>query len=470
MPENTSVGTYPVGQVMNRGLFTVYDAGKPEYVEFLTKRFGLQFTPFWDWFKRMGREESISSTGDWHAFEENRYRRELKVLATVANPGAGNDITFQLDPTYVDTLGNYYGREGEAVTIPVSNVQAHITAVTGTAPNIFFTLKPINVLANIGSLVAGTKLAITNGAKADGTGQGKSAVTGVTKRDFRLQIFEENTGLEGGQMTVQNWYNAYDDNGKQVGVISDLTAKAQHRFNSKVNGAFLLGELNTNTTLTQTTHNGVVNPINYTEGVLPAITKLGATMSIPSGTFVIDDLDDVGIYMREQGVTSGVALIAAGARRRNEIEKAGKNFMQGNGTDLTSTVTNVIAGNNPKDKLLSLGFQQIYTGGVDFLLKTVDDFSDPVGLGAPGYDLDKYAFVFPLSTVKDPTTGKALDNICTRYVEKNGYSRRLEMWSNGAAGGNGYTYDNDIDERLFHLRGHMGLQLLAVNQMMVIPA
>ena len=469
MPENTQANTFATGQMMNQALFSVYDAGKPEYVKELAKRFGLQTSPFWRWLEGMLREEAIPGNTDWYAYEENRYRRELKVLSTVADPGVGNPITFQLDPAYIDTYGNYYGREGEAVTIPVTNVQAHISSITGTSPNIFFTLTPINVSSNIGSLVAGTKLAITNGAKADGTHQGKSAVTGATKRNFRTQIFFEDTGLEGTQITTQKWYDAFDDSGKKVGVVTDLTAKAQARLDSKINGAFLLGQTNTNTNLTQVSAQGQVNPINYTEGLIPTITRLGSTLSIPYGTFAVDDLNDIGLYMRTQGVTSGIVMLAVGARRRNEIEDACKNFIQGNGTDLTSDVRSYILGNKPADKLLSVGFQQIYKGGVNILLNTIEEFSDPVGLGLTGYDMDKAGMVIPLSTMKDPKSGKVLDNIAIRYVENNGYSRKLEVWANGAAGGDVMRYDNDIDEKLIHMRAHLGLQILMANQMMYIP-
>lgn len=471
MPENTQLHTFPTGGVATEKLFTLYDAGKPTYVRELAKRFGVQFDPFHNWLAMMCRDEAISGNLEWYAYEENRYNQTLKVLSDVASTGVGNDITFQLDPTYIDsTTGAYFGRVGDTVTIPGTGVQARIMSITGTAPNIYFTLKPINVLSNIGALTAGQLLSITNGGFGSGTGQPKGTVVGATKRTFGLQILKETVKFYGAEITKDLWYQAFDNNGQPVGYVTNATNRALALLNLKINGAMLLGQKDTNPSLTETDEDGETVDIHYMEGLIPNITRLGETSVVPAGTFAIDDIDDWGIYMRVEGVDSNVALMPVGARLRNDIENAAKAYIQGNGTDLTKDVVKYIAGTNDSDKLLSLGFCQIFKGGFNYLLKTINDFSDPVGLGATGYDYDQHGFIIPLTTFRDPVTGGKLDNIATKYVSNNGYNRRMEMWNVGGAGGNSNTYVTQYDNLSVFLRAHRGIQILKSNQMRYIKA
>lgn len=470
MPENTQLHTFPTGGVATDKLFTLYDAGKPTYVRELAKRFGVQFDPFHNWLAMMSRDEPIDGNGEWFGYEENRYNQTLKVLSDVATTGVGNNITFQLDPTFIDTTtGGYFGRVGETVTMPGTGVQARISAITGTAPNIYFTLMPVNVLSNIGALTAGMELAITNGAYASGTGQPKGTVVGATKRTFGLQIFKETVKFHGPEITKNLWYQAFDNAGQPVGYVTNATNRALDLLNLKVNGAMLLGQKDTNPALQEVDEDGELQNIHYMEGLIPNIVRLGETSIVGAGAFVIDDLDDWGIYMRVEGVDSNVALMPVGARLRNDIENAAKAYIQGNGTDLTKDVMKYIAGTNDFDKLLSLGFCQINKGGYSYLLKTINDFSDPKGLGAPGYDYDQHGFVIPITTFRDPVTGGKLDNIATKYVDNNGYNRRMEMWKVGGAGGQG-NYVTQYDTLSVFLRAHRGMQIFKSNQMRYIKA
>lgn len=470
MPENTQAGTYPIAGVRTEQIFTLYDAGQPVYVKELAKRFGMQFDPFHNWFRLMNREEPIPGNGEWYAYEENRYHETIKTTGNVASPGVGNDATIQLDSSCFDSAGNYYGRVGETITMPGTGVQARIHAITGTYPTVYFTLKPVSATSNIGAIASGTTLSITNAGYASGTGQPMSATSGDTKREFKLQILKETVGFEGNEVTKQLWYEAFDQNGQVAGFTSSLTNKALYRLNLKINGAFLMGQANTNATLTETTRHNATNPVRYTEGIIPTITRLGASQTIPAATFAIDDLDDFGIYMRTQGVESGVVLFAAGAKLRNDVENAAKTFIQGNGTDLTMDVKKILSDGKDFEKALSLGFQQINKGGFSYLLKTINDFSDPKTFGATGYDYDQHGILIPLVSFADPVTGNKLDNICVKYADNNGYNRRMEMWREAGAGGNPAGYVHQYDDVAIYLRAHLGLQVLKANQMTYIKS
>ena len=474
MAENTQTGTRPTGGIRTGQIASVYDAGDKLYVQKLCKRFGKQYAPFYRWVEILGREEPMLATDDdkWYGYEENRYISGVKVLADVADPGVGNTTVFQLDPSFIGPAASgygFYGREGETITIPGSNVQAHIELITGRGTaNVFFTLKPVSATSNIGALTAGQVMSITNAAYASGTGQPMGVTTGHTKREFMTQIIKETYGLEGKEMATSQVFKTFDVNGNEVpySVVTDLSIQTQARLDSKINGALVLGQMRTNPNLVTTTSRGATNPINYTQGLIPTIDQLGRTDTIPLGTFDPEDLDEVGIYMKSQGVTSGVAMLAVGARRRAEMENSIKDYLQGNGTDFSAGAVNSLGGNDMKDRMLSVGFSEIYKNGIHYLVQTVDDFSNPETFGRDGYNLDKEMLVLPIEKIKDArNNGKLQNNLSTRYVAKGAYSRKFEMWSQGAAGGDTSSYSGDVDEKVWYMRTHLGFQVLGANQM-----
>jgi hypothetical protein len=330
---------------------------------------------------------------------------------------------------------------------------------------------PVSLTSNIGALTAGTVLSITNGGYADGTGQPNGVRMGQTKRDFMVQIFKETYGLEGKQFTTSQWIEAtYDNNGNEIpySVVTQLSAETQLRLDAKINGAFMLGQKATNTNMTQTTDEGATNPVRFTQGLYPTIAENGQTVNIPSGSFDVEDLDDIGLYMRSQGVTRNLAYMPMGANRHNEVENEVKDYIQGNGTDLLKDAGKMIMGADPDDMMLHIGFSAIKKGNYTYMFKIIDELSDPEGLGRSGYDLNQYAFVLPIEDIRDPKRGVLNKNIATRYIKKGSYSRKFEMWSEGAAGGDTENYTGDVDKRKYYMRTHLGFQILGANQMQVI--
>lgn len=466
--ENSQAGSKPSAGILSEQLTSVYDVLNPTYMGYLCKRFGLQFAPFWDWFSRMGREEPINANGTWWGHEDDRYIRTLKVLSDVADPGANNDAVFQLDPTEIDlTTGRYYGRKTEIITMPGSNVQARIYDITGTSPNIYFHLRPVKAGNNIGAIAAGTELAITNGAKASGTGQIDGIATGYTERQFFTQILDEKFLLEGPMIAQQLKFDFFDENGKKVPykIISDLTVQATVRLNSKLNGMYLLGEEASNPNMTEVTPGGATNLVRTSKGIIPQISSLGQTTVIPKNTMTVDDYYDIGLNARIETSDSNILLHCMGQQRRNEMHKLMKAFVQNNGTDFTSDdAKNLFGIDKSTARALSLGLRKIDDGSDVHLLKTVDDWTNPVQLGSKDYDAMWWDIVIPISSFKDPVNGQKLDNICTRYVDYNGYNRRMEAWKYGAAGGDQANYQGDIDQITYNWRTHQGLQSLKVNQ------
>lgn len=470
MPTDFDANTLPVGAIRSNRYFAIWDAGKPEYQAKLGDRFGIQFATGWNLLALMGREEPISANGLHYAYEENRYKQTIVVRANVADPGAGNPTTFFLAASSIDVLGNHFGREGEVITMPVTGVQAWISDIAGVAPNISFTIMPVDDTQNIGALTANMELAITTNAHAAGTNQPKGVVKGYTKRTFDLQILKEAWSMEGSEVAKQMWFEVFSPEGKSMGYspITEATIDAQRRINNAMSGMFYYGHMANNAAMTQTTPQGVTNRVTSTKGLIPTISTLGQTVNIAAGALVVDDFDDIQLYMRTQGVSTNIYIHLMGANRFVETENACKAYLQGNGTDLTAAARSVVSGADAESKALAIGFREIYKGQSHNLLKVVDDWSDPTGVGAPGYNYNYYDLIFPLTEKQDPVTGKKLPNLNMRYVEKNGYSRKFEYWTLKGAGGNPSDYNIETDEIKGNYRCHIGFDITSANQMMKI--
>ena len=82
----TDAGTYPASGITTDQLMVLYDALKPQHYAELQKRFGDQYTPFFQELRAMGREEALASD-TLIAHEENWIHRTIKVLT--ATPISG---------------------------------------------------------------------------------------------------------------------------------------------------------------------------------------------------------------------------------------------------------------------------------------------------------------------------------------------------------------------------------------------
>ena len=463
----TTANSYPVEGIMMDKMMSMFDFFKPQYIPTLMARHGMQFMPDFEMFRAMGRETPVTAD-EWHAHEENWYHRTILVKNTVASPGAGANSVITLDATYHDSQGGSYGRVGEIVTIPVTNVQAQIVAKDISTPTAHvFTLKPLRAADNIGELVAGTQIAITNDAFGPGTGGTTPVHMGATKRSFQAQIFKEAAGTEGSQLVNEFWYSKMDNNKNLRYWYTEGIGAAEYRMALKMDGAFMWGVNADQLTVGGTAGDpGYGNMIRTTKGIFPWATELGKGLSYTSGAWDPTDMDAVSLYLISQGLSSDVCMFMVGAILNQEIENGMVEYLSGvgAGVDYTKVESQIFKGN--RELSMSVNFKAFTKGGVTFMLTPKPSWSNPQTFGAAGYDMPYYGLITPLSKVKDPKTNKMNNNIETRYRAKDGYSRRFELWNlNGAGGG---TYVTDIDKTNTQLRAHLGLQVLGANQMIVM--
>jgi hypothetical protein len=118
---------------------------------------------------------------------------------------------------------------------------------------------------------------------------------------------------------------------------------------------------------------------------------------------------------------------------------------------------------------LSVNFTVLNLGGFRWIRKEVPAWSDPTLYSASGYKMPNYVIAAALETFRDPESGIDMPNISARYRALGGYSRRFEVWADGAAGGDAFKpYKGEYDEGLYYLRAHIGLQALKMNRAVIM--
>lgn len=121
---------------------------------------------------------------------------------------------------------------------------------------------------------------------------------------------------------------------------------------------------------------------------------------------------------------------------------------------------------NGDGKSIAVDFSILKKSGRTFMYRREMAFSDRQTLGIEGSIYDGAALFLPCQKIKDTKTGEFIDNIGARYKEKNGYSRKMEIWSvNGAGNGPKLT---QYDYNSTYMRADIGAHILGANQMIWI--
>ena len=449
-----AAGTYPRSGILTEQLVSMYDIIESKHMTQLISRYGSQFANFMMLFRSMGREESISAT-EYIAHEENRIHATIKTASQAKQETAKTPVDIEVDGDHM------YARVGDIITLPnytgASNwgKQALVTAIDLDKNKI--TITPITDYA-FGTIPSGTELAITNGAFGAGTGQPVGTVVGVTPRRFQAQIFKESVGLQGSEFVKEKWFKVIDDGRSLPKWYTTGLGRAEYLLGLKMDGAFTMGDEN-HSGLTTAAADGSTVEVMTTKGMIPWIQELGTTADVDAG-FDIDVLNEVALYMKRQGVESGISLCILGDRLMQSCEGEVLNSLSNTGVDYTRVENVLFKGN--RELSVSWNFKTITTGGMTTIFHVHNNWSNPVGFDSVGLEMSRCGVLLPLTNVKDPKTGLQMPNVGLRYLAKDGYSRRMETWSVKGAGGG--LYVSDVDRADFYLRSHYMFTFVKANQ------
>ena len=449
---------------------SMHDFAFPDQVKNkLYQRYGKGFTLV-QMFRNMGREFEMKN--DYiSAHELGAVHRTFTTNgASGGGSGAGVAATVTLSSADIDSQGAYYPRVGFTVYHVKAGIMyaLQITAISGASPPVL-TLKPFNSTLDIGSggIATGTELMIGGSAFAGGTGGTSPTSTGLYERDFYTTIAKEAMGFDGPELAKERWEE------KQIGgkrrIWSRAYADTEFLLDLAEDCNFLMGETNTNS-ITQTTVRNFIGSSNTDavrsgRGIWKWQDAIASTLNYGTGDFNLFDLDQVPTYMRAQGVTDGVAILCVGQGLKLKLENSGLEFVKeySGGTDFTRVVARAFGGS--EQRALDVGFKMFTKGGITYVVKVIDTFSNPKLFGVSTYPMNDSGFAFPVSNIKDKKSGLTIPNVSIGNFSNNGVNRkRVIVVINGMTGFMEYPVLTANDTIDMHMLSQRAIIALAVNQ------
>jgi len=450
---------------------SMHDFAFPDQVKNkLYQRYGKGFTLV-QMFRNMGREFEMKN--DYISAHElgSVHRTITTDGASTGGAGAGDTVVITLSAADIDSQGAYYPRLGFTVYhLHTDNLMyaLQITAISGDSPP-KLTLKPFDstLTVGVGGIATGTELMIGGSAFAAGTGQPNPTSTGLYERDFYTTIAKESMGFDGPELAKERWME------KQIGgkkrIWSQAYADTEFLLDLAEDCNFLMGEENTNS-ITQTTVRNFVGSANTDavrsgRGIWKWQDAIAGTLNYGTGDFNLFDLDQVPVYMRSQGVTDGVAILAAGQGLALKLENSGLEFVKeySGGTDFTRVVGRAFGGS--EQRALDVGFKMFTKGGITYVLKVVDTFSNPKLFGVSTYPMNDSGFAFPVSSVKDKKSGLTIPNVSIGNFSHNSVNRkRVVGIVNGMSGMLEYPVMTANDTVDMYMLSQRAIVALGVNQ------
>lgn len=421
------------------------------------KRFGSQFDDFLPFMMSMGRVEPVDSY-EVTLHEENRYHTYVTLASNAAATLAANTTA-----TPVPIVSNTYVRIGDVLALSADGSKQGRVMAVNSATSI--DICPIG--SSTISISNNQVCPILSSMFQNGTGQPTPAISGYSKTTFKPSIIKETVATNGRELVLGTWFKDT--------FFPHVMMQGEYRQSLKIANALLLGQ-----TVDHTSPDALSGYEN-TKGLIPTIKSRGGVQSYTGGSYALDDLHDIHLHMLKNGVTGNVAMILAGTGLVKDMSDAAKDFLNGGSGavgvgQFNPVMDSVFKGMYAEDKnengynqmQLDFNFKIFNVYNQTFILKTMTHFDNPTTLAAGDMKFTGSGIVFPVANISDAKNGKSFQNIAIRPLAKNGYSRFMETWQVGAAGGNKSTYVDDTDALKCYWRSDLMFQIAGANQMVYI--
>jgi hypothetical protein len=457
------MGPEAIAQIYASDIISNFDLHKPEILNTLFSRFGDQGASYFQLIRSMGFEQSVALDTYGH-FEDNHVHEVVHVLANVAQPAVGANISFTLDPVDLDANNNFYVRKWDIMMCP-NEVTGSVIDIDVTVPAApIITLRLNEITDQFPALTAGQELIITSSAFSEGSGQPEGAVSGTWEYDNDAQIIKESMGVTGSEMVNQAWVTITSEGQALPAYYYKGQIDLDYRMALKIDGALLWGKRTTNPIPDPDNKNRL---IKTTEGLIPYIRRVGNEQTCVDGAFTVDEFDEMSNTLDREFAGNHI-LGLLGISLHQDIENALKTYFANTNIQFAKQATNEVLFHSNEALSASVNFTYLTKSERTFMFKRMGGFNNPKLAGADGYSARKMGVFLPLNKKKDPKSGKMIDSIGTRYRALGKYSRRMEVWQVGGAG-EGLKV-TDIDDRNTYQRGHIGAHHRGGNQFLILEA
>jgi len=433
---------------ISNNLVSTFNLHKPEYSNFLFRKYGKQgFTAF-QFLQSLGNVTPVAQENFYH-FEENWIASSF--TTTGGSGAAGASVNLTVSPAYIDGNGFYYPRLNDVLMF-TNGVKGQVIADNGSG---VLTVRPLKAAQAI-SVAADEQIIIPTNSFGEGTGQPDGRVSDVFRYDFNMQIIKETIDTTGTELTNQMWVNTID--GTQINAWFDKAKSIDldYRMALAIDGMLLYG--------TKADNTGILG--STSEGLVDAVTTQGGNGTYTSGLFSIAQFDQMNRYLDKQMAPNEYTGLL-GYQAFQDVENALSNvftqnpiiFAGGNGKTLGQMMYGDMA--SKIGESVDIGFRSITKTDRTFHLLKLAQLSNPQLYGATGFTEASRMIFVPLDKPTQPKGGQ-VPRLGVRYKQLGGYSRKMEAWFTGSAGNFGVK-TNDIDSVQLHNRAHMGAEIYGAN-------
>lgn len=433
---------------ISNNLVSTFNLHKPEYSNFLFRKYGKQgFTAF-QFLQSLGNVTPVAQENFYH-FEENWIASSF--TTTGGSGAAGASVNLTVSPAYIDASGNYYPRLNDILMF-TNGVKAQVIADNGSG---VLTVRPLKSAQAI-SVADGEQIIIPTNSFGEGTGQPDGRVSDVFRYDFNMQIIKETIDTTGTELTNQMWVNTIDGTTINAWFDKAKSIDLDYRMALAIDGMLLYG--------TKADNTGILG--STSEGLVDAVTTQGGNGTYTPGLFSIAQFDQMNRYLdKQQAHNEYTGLL--GYQAFQDVENALSNvftqnpiiFAGGNGKTLGQMMYGDMA--SKIGESVDIGFRSITKTDRTFHLLKLAQLSNPQLYGATGFNEASRMIFVPLDKPTQPKGGQ-VPRLGVRYKQLGGYSRKMEAWFTGSAGNFGVK-TNDIDSVQLHNRAHVGSQQFGVN-------
>lgn len=439
------------------------DLWKPDRLAELGRQYGDQG---YEWIIQMLAMERTRMVAQdtYDHFEDQENVSKVRVQSNVADPGAGNPITFRLHSDFVDSDNRYGVRLNDTILFN-NEVTGTVINIVAAGANIDITVDPNEVTDNIGALTAGEYVGLITNAFSEGSGQPDSLVDKVDVYDNDVQIIKETVEVTGSEMTNQTWLNA----SKAMGVGEGSSAWyneswAKSEFRMLVKQAYALHFQKRST-------NSIVDPdpnssrnIKTTHGLIPTLRDRAYQMSVADNALTIEHFRTIDKELTRQLCYDPYVEGRFGIDRHHEAEEVLKSYFDNANIEHVKRVTDQFFGG---DESLSatVDFQYVKIGGRNFCISRANEFNHPSLTMHADSKISDMATFIPLGKTKDGN-GKARSRCSLVFKGLGGYSRKMEVWLDGTSGPGAKI--GDVDTRKTYWRAHIGFEGHALNQAVLL--
>jgi hypothetical protein len=460
------MGPDAIAQIYASDIISGFDLHKPEKMNVLFNKRGDQGASYFQLIRSMGFELPVANDVYGH-FEDLDIHEVIHVRDNVGQPVAGEPVTFVLGTEDLDANDNFYVRLWDNILFPneVTGTVVLIDVSDPTAPAI--TVEPHDALDQIPALTDGDELVIHSASWAEGSGQPTGAVSGTWEYSNTAQIIKETIGFTGTEMVNKSWVTVTSMGQQLLGYYMKGQIDIDYRMALKIDGALMWNKQTTNTGIVDSSAEGGGRLAKTTEGLIPYIRRVGNEQACTAGAFDIDEFDEMDRTLTREFAGSYI-LGLLGINLHQDIENKLVDYLANTNIMFAKQATNEVLFKNNEALSVSVNFTYLTKSERTFLFKRMGVFNNRKLAGAEGYNAPNLGVFMPINAKKDPKSGNMVDSIGTRYRALGKYSRRMEVWQDGAAG-EGLKI-GQVDKKFTYQRCHVGAHFRGGNQFVLLEA